>query len=408
MSIATAAVPLEGAGLPELDLRSERYAADPKGVLAEALAAGPMAVSKRGVELLSYELISQAFLSEHLDTAGPEHYTKLGAGPNLLRWVDNGLLSTMARARHDPIRRLLLQALNFRNVEAQRSFVNATAQRMARPWLGKGEVDLVAEFTEYYPINVLTEMIGIPREDIPGFAEAAHELHLLAAVPMAPGLPRVEHALAELESYVRDLLDKRRAKPQDDFVSALLAAQQDQQRLTEAELVGNLVNLIFAGMGTTTKQLASAVADIVAAGEWEHLAAHPDLIGPAINESLRFSPVTQFVVRIAQDDFEFNGVAFPRGTRLLLNLLAASRDPEKFPGPDVFDLGRVVDDSRLPFGWGVHRCLGQPLARLLMEEGLRVMLANLTDVVVVERDRGPHPAEMLGGPTKLLLTFRHR
>ncbi|MFJ6569332.1 cytochrome P450 [Streptomyces sp. NPDC091292] len=191
-------------------------------------------------------------------------------------------------------------------------------------------------------------------------------------------------------------------------MSALLAAQRDQHKLTEDELVGNLVNLIFAGMGTTTRQLASAVADIVTAGEWERLAAEPELIGPAINESLRFSPVTQLVVRIAQEDFDFGGVRFPKGTRFLLNLLAASRDPQKFPDPDTFDISRVTDDSRLPFGWGVHRCLGQPLARLLMEEGLRLTLARLTEVGIVERDRGPHPAEMLGGPGRLVLTFGRR
>ena len=408
MPTTTVTVPLEDAGLPPLDLRSEKFIEDPKGVLAEALAVGPLAVSKRGVEILSYGLISEAFLSEHLDTAGPEHYTKLGAGPNLLRWVDSGLLSTMGRDRHDPIRRLLLMALNFRNIEAQRAFVSETARHMAASWIDGTEVDLVADFTENYPIHVLSAMVGFPAEDIPGFAEAAHQLHLLAAVPMGPGLPRIEIALAELEKYVRSLLDKRRAKPEEDFVSALLAAQQDKKKLSEDELVGQLVNLIFAGMGTTTKQLAAAVADIVKAGEWENLAANPELIGQAINESLRFSPVTQFVVRIAQEDFDFNGVAFPKGTRILLNLLAASRDPEKFPDPDKFDIFRVTDDSRLPFGWGVHRCLGQPLARLLMEEGLRMMLENMTDVTLVERNRGPHPAEMLGGPTKVVLEFRRR
>lgn len=408
MSAVTAAVPLDAAGLPQLDLRSDRYVRDPRGVLAEALAGGPLALSRRGVEVLSYDLISQAFLSGHLDTAGPEHYTNLGAGPNLLRWVDNGLLTTMERARHDPIRRLLLIALSRRTVEAQRAAAAETARRLAEPWLDRGTVDLVGEFTEYYPINVLSEMIGFPREDIPGFAAAAHELHLLAAVPMAPGFPRIEQALADLETYVRGLLDKRRGRPGDDFVSALLAAREEQRKLSEDELVGNLVNLIFAGMGTTTKQFASAVADIVTAGGWENLAANPDLLGSAIDESLRFSPVTQFVVRIAQEDFDFHGIRLPKGTRLLLNLLAASRDPEKFPDPDTFDISRVTDDSRLPFGWGVHRCLGQPLARLLIEEGLRLMLANLTDVTVVERDRSAHPAQMLGGPARLLLRFRRR
>ena len=178
--------------------------------------------------------------------------------------------------------------------------------------------------------------------------------------------------------------------------------------LSEDELVGNLVNLVFAGMGTTTRQLASAVHDIVVNGRWEHLHAHPEDLAATINECLRFSPVTQFVVRIAQQDAEFGGLHYPKGTRVILNLLAASRDPEKFPDPDRFDITRVNDESRLPFGWGVHRCLGQPLARLLIEEGLKLLTSRLTDVAVVAREHGPHPTEMLSGPGALTLTFSRR
>ncbi|MCU1415628.1 MAG: cytochrome monooxygenase [Microbacteriaceae bacterium] len=395
-------------GVPPVDLRGDAFADNPRKVLAEALARGPVAKSKRGYEFLSYSLISDAFLDDKLDTAGPDHYERLGAGESVIWFVNNGLLSTMARTRHDPIRRLMLKAFSFRNIEAQRAEARRTATEMLETWIGDGEVDIIRQLTEYYPIRVMSAMIGIPREDIPGFAEAAHELHLLAAVPMAPGFPRLEVALEELKSYVRRLVEARRAEPQDDFVSALLAAQEVENKLSEDELIGNLVNLIFAGMGTTTKQFASAIHDIVKAGLWEELYQHPDELGDMINESLRFSPVTQFVVRIVQDDTVLGGREYPKGTRILLNLLAASRDPEKFTDPDRFDITRVNDESRLPFGWGVHRCLGQPLARLLIEEGLTLMSNRMTEVTVTDRDRGPHPAEMLGGSTSMTLSFSAR
>jgi cytochrome P450 len=396
-------------GMPVIDLRGAEFEQDPHAVLADALAQGPVAKSRRGFEFLSYSLISDAFLSDKLDTAGPEHYTRLGAGGAVLWFVDNGLLSTMARARHDPIRRLMLKAFSFRNVEEQRAQARETAEQMVGEWIADGRVELIGQLTEYYPIRVMSRMIGIPLEDIPGFAHAAHELHLLAAVPMAPGFPRLEAALGELTTYVRGLVERRRAYPRDgDFISTLLAAQADEHRMTEDELVGNLVNLVFAGMGTTTKQLASAVHDIVGSGLWEHLHEHPEDLAATINECLRFSPVTQFVVRIVQEDAELGGLLYPKGTRIILNLLAASRDPEKFPDPDRFDIARLNDESRLPFGWGVHRCLGQPLARLLIEEGLKVLTLAMTDVAVVSRERGPHPAEMLSGPEALTLTFTRR
>jgi cytochrome P450 len=303
----------------------------------------------------------------------------------------------------------MLKAFSFRNIEQQRAQARETAERMLEEWIGDGRVELIGQLTEYYPIRVMSRMIGIPQEDITGFANAAHELHLLAAVPMAPGFSRLEVALGELTGYVRGLIKQRRAQPQeDDFISTLLAAQADEQRISEDELVGNLVNLVFAGMGTTTRQLASAVHDIVTNRMWEHLYEHPEDLAAMLNECLRFSPVTQFVVRIAQEDAGLGGLVYPRGTRIILNLLAASRDPAKFPDPDRFDISRVYDTSRLPFGWGVHRCLGQPLARLLIEEGLKLMTARMTDVAVVSRERGPHPAEMLSGPEALTLTFSRR
>jgi cytochrome P450 len=114
------------------------------------------------------------------------------------------------------------------------------------------------------------------------------------------------------------------------------------------------------------------------------------------------------VVRIVQRDAEIDGRLYAAGTRILFNLLAASRDPEKFPDPDRFDPARGADDSRLPFGWGVHRCLGQPLARLLIEEGLRAMTERITEVHADADSAGPHPSEMLGGPTSLPMTFRPR
>lgn len=396
------------ASLPELDLRSAAFQQDPDSVLAHTRAISPLARSRRGVEVLSYELISQGLLEPGFDTADAEHYRKLGAGNALLRFVEDGLLSTMDRARHDPIRRLLMKAFAFQRIDVHRQMMREVAQAMLAEFIDDGACDLVQQFTEFYPIVVLCRMIGVPEADIPRFSAAAHELHLLADVPMAPGFPRLENALAELEEYVSDLLRQRREAPQDDFLSSLLIAQEEEGRLTEAELVGNLVNLIFAGMGTTTMQLASAVEDLLSNGLWERLHAEPEILAAAVDECLRFSPVTQFVVRIPLQETVFGGYRFAPGERLILNLLAGSRDPEQFPEPDRFDITRDELTSRLPFGWGVHRCLGQSLARGLIEEALTLFIAELTDVTLVSRDRGPQPAAMLGGPNSLKITFSKR
>jgi cytochrome P450 len=400
--------PITTVDLPELDLRGDAFAMDPNRALAEVRRQSPLARSRRGVEVLSYELISKAFVAAGLDTADSDHYRRLGAGPALLRFVDDGLLSTMDRARHDPIRRLMMQAFAFRRIDVHRAMMREVATEMLQLFIDDGRCDFVQDFTEFYPITVLCRLIGVPPADISRFAAAAHELHLMAAVPMAPGFPRLEAALAELDGYVSELLQLRRENPQDDFISSLLAAQEQEGRLSEAELVGNLINLIFAGMGTTTMQLASALRLLTEHGLWDQVHFEPELLPKAVDECLRFSPVTQFVVRVPTEDTVFGGYLFPKGERIILNLLAGSRDPALFPEPDKFDIGREKIDSRLPFGWGAHRCLGQPLARGLIEVALSVLSSELTDIEVESLETAAHPAAMLGGPSHLLITFQRR
>ena len=143
-------------------------------------------------------------------------------------------------------------------------------------------------------------------------------------------------------------------------------------------------------------------------GLWEELAAKPELIPDALDEVLRFYPVTQFVVRIPLEDAVVGNVLFPEGSRVLLNLMAASRDGDHFQNPDRFDITRDVRHSRLPFGWGVHHCIGHALARTSMIEALRLLTSQLTEVVVTSRTVEAPPSAMLSGPDQLHITFARR
>ena len=289
--------------MPVINLRDAEFERDPRAVLAEALAKGPVAKSRRGFEFLSYALISEAFLSGKLDTAGPDHYTRLGAGGAVLWFVDNGLLSTMSRARHDPIRRLMLKAFSFRQVDSSAPRRGRPPRSSSRSGSGTAGVELIGQLTEYYPIRVMSRMIGIPQEDIPRFACGRPRAAPARRRADGPRIPPPGGRARRADRLVRGLIAQRRAYPrEDDFITTLLAAQADEGRISEDELVGNLVNLVFAGMGTTTKQLASAVHDIVPNDLWERLHQRPADLQATINECLRFSPVTQFVVRIAQED----------------------------------------------------------------------------------------------------------
>src|SRR5262249_13008475 len=147
---------------------------------------------------------------------------------------------------------------------------------------------------------VLCLLLGVPPDDIPAFHRAAIDLHLMGAVPLAPHFPRLEEALLELWAFVHGIVEQRKAQPRDDFISALITAQRDEARLTDEEVVWNLVNLLFAGQDTTRFQLASAVRVFASVpGLWDRLSADPALLPAALEEALRLRPVSQFVVRRA-------------------------------------------------------------------------------------------------------------
>ena len=400
-------IEVDEASLPPLDVRSEVFARDPHGVLRATRLHGPLARSHRGIEVLAFDVCAAIFSSDAFETLGTDHFRDKGAPQSLLDFVEHGLLLNVDRARHDRMRRVLVRAFTIRRIEEQRDIMRDVAHRLLEPMLDTGGGDLVADFTERYPMEVLCRLLGVPAEDIPAFHRAAIDLHLMGAVPFAPGFARLDEALGELWCFVHGLLEARRVAPRGDFISALIGAQDGEARLTDQEIVWNLVNLLFAGQDTTRYQLASAVRVLTGTpGVWDHLAVDEASVPAALEEAMRLHPVSQFVVRRATAPAEAEGLRFPPGRRIILNLLAASRDPDAFPDPDRFDPGRGAS-YRLPFGWGLHHCLGHALARAEMIEALTLLARATTDVEVAAGTEAP-AASMLGGPESLPLTFRRR
>jgi cytochrome P450 len=400
-------IEVDEARLPELDVRSDAFRADPYGTITHGRERGPLARSHRGIEVLSFDVCAAIFASDRFATLGTGHFRAKGAPDVLVNFVEHGLLLNMTGDTHDRIRRVMSRAFSFRQIDKLRELMRDVARDLLEPVVQRGRCDLVAEFTEHYSMEVLCRFLGVPPADIPAFHRAAIDLHLMGAVPLAPHFPRLEEALLELFAFVHDLVELRKAEPRDDFISALIAAQAQDARLTDDEVVGNLVNLLFAGQDTTRFQLASAVRVFASVpGLWDRLATDPVLLPRALEEAMRLRPVSQFVVRQAEQPADAGGFVFPAGRRIILNLLAASRDPEVFAAADDFDLERDAT-YRLPFGWGVHYCLGQALARAEMCEALELLVRDTVcpDIGAV---RDAPAAAMLGGPESLSLMFRRR
>jgi cytochrome P450 len=408
-----ATTPLREEDLPILDVSGADFQRDPHPTIAQVRASGRFAFSRRGVEVLAHDDVITLLRDDRLVTQTHSTYESYGAGEMLRAFAHDGLLSAMQGDRHDRIRRVFLAAFRARLIEDERGRMRAVASRLTDQMLAPVlPLDLVQAFTSPYPMEVLCHLLGIPAADIPEFTAAATQLHLLAQVPLAPGFPKIEAALRTLWDYCAELVAERRRRPREDAISALIQVQATAGRITDSELVWNIANLIFAGQDTTRYQLASSVRAILEVpGLWDRMAGEPDLVRQVAEETFRWYPVVNFVVRIPSEDVVYGGVEMRAGRRVILNFQAASRDPERFAEPFVFTprpVGRNDRSFDAPFGLGMHYCLGAALARAEIQEALGVLTSRLTGLAVDGELEMTAAAGMLHGPEAMPVTFRAR
>lgn len=391
--------------LPLFDLQDAAFQSDPHGTFGSLLEQGPLARTRRGIEVLGYDWNYRLYAERRLDTPGVQAFIDKGVPPTFQSFLEDGFLLGFHGEKHDLIRRVIQKGFSIRQVEGMRAMMRDVAGQLVDEFAA-GKADFVADFSMKFPVISICRLLGVPEEDIPRFKDAAVVLHLMGAVPIAPGFPRIEAALATLRDYVAELVARRRADPQPDFISALIEAQESEGKLTESELVWNIANLLFAGQDTTRFQLAGIVrAAIEQPGNaWTRLADDPSLVGKVMWEGMRFYPTVKWSSRKPLEDFTFEGFCFERGKWVFLSNHAATRDPAAFPDPHRYDIDRDQTFA-LAFGRGLHHCAGQMLARAGMEEALLVLSQRLPDL----RLSGPvvetKPTSMVGGPEVMPVTF---
>ena len=198
---------------------------------------------------------------------------------------------------------------------------------------------------------------------------------------------QIEQAVTEFYEYAGDLLDRRREDPGEDLISTLIAAEEAGDRLSDVELVNLVLNVLVGGVDTTQSQLAHALrlfADHP--DQWERLAAEPELAPKAVDEVLRFEPITPFTARIAMEDVVYRDVTFPEGTVVLVCAFTGNRDGE----PDAFDITAERKAKPLTFGAGVHYCLGANLARAELQEALTFLAPRMPGPRARRRARVRH------------------
>jgi cytochrome P450 len=321
--------------------------------------------------------------------------------PDFQDLLDHNLL-LIDGARHRRLRGLVAKAFTPRRVEALRSRVTAQVGELLDRAAARGRMDVVADLARPLPAIVIAELLGVPLAERARFCAWSDDLvELLDPLSGRDGLEPPRRATGELAVVFRALLAERRDAPRDDLLSAMLAAEEDGERLREGELVALASLLLAAGHETTTNLIANAVLLLLRhPGERKRLQDDLALLPSAVEECLRFEPPVQLTDRAVVAPTELAGVRLAPGAIVVALLAAANRDPAVFPDPDRFDVGR--DGGRhLAFGLGAHVCLGASLARLEAQEVLSGLLRRFPDFRGASEPPGFKPSIVLRGPTAL-------
>lgn len=336
------------------------------------------AVTDYGLAILRYEEVSRLLKHPRLkqgSAAWPAH-NGVTEGP-FAEWFASWVLNKEGEEHHR-LRRLMNPAFSHKLIAGLVPRFQALAAELVDGFADRGECDFTAEFAEPYAARVIAIMLGLPEDEWEVIARDSATLGLAMGITLKRDLPEIEEALGRLHAYADALIADRTANPGGDFMSALVKAQRDDDRLSERELRDAIVLLIFGGYDTTRNQLGLAMRTFMRhLDQWDLLAADPALGGRAVEEVMRVDPTVRWVTREAKETFEFQGLTIEEGTTIHLFSESAGTDPRVFGEPS-FD----ITAERRPhygFGGGAHHCLGHFVARSDMSEALPLLARRLRD-----------------------------
>jgi cytochrome P450 len=304
---------------------------------------------------------------------------------------------------HRRLRRLMNPAFSARRATALLPRFRALATELTDTFADRGSCEFVTEFAEPYAARVIALLLGLPETEWPVIARESAVLGLALGVTVRQDLDRVEHALAALHAYADHAIADRRRRDRDDFLSHLVRAGRDSDRLSTTELRDSLVLLLFGGLDTTRNQLGLALQTFTRhPAQWNLLAERPELGPRAAEEVIRVNPTVRWITREALDDFTFRDLPIPAGTTIQLWTESAGTDPRAH-GPYSFDItaGR---EPHFGFGGGLHHCLGHFIARGDIAEALPVLARRLRDPRITDGARWL-PDSGNTGPVRLPLRF---
>ena len=283
---------------------------------------------------------------------------------------------------HTRLRALVNRAFVSRQVERLRPRITQLAHQLVDKMEAQGSADLLPALATPVPITVIAEMLGVPVEMGPQLLDWSHrmvEMYMHRATRETE--ESANRAALEFGDFIRRHAEERRRNPGDDLLSLLIAAREEGEKLSENELVSSTILLLNAGHEATVHQTGNAVRSILLqGGDPRRFFGSPEATAATVEECLRFDAPLHMFTRFAYRELELaDGVTVKPGDQIGLLLGAANRDPAAFANPADFAPGRG-DQKNVTFGAGIHFCIGAPLARIELQESLRVLFERLPDI----------------------------
>jgi cytochrome P450 len=284
---------------------------------------------------------------------------------------------------HRRLRNLVNPALAPRAVDRYRPTMRRFLEQLLEDVPADGRTEFIGDFAKPYPSLVIAEVMGAPLEDAPRLHHWSNMIQRqFDPTSLMTEREQIEQAVAEFYAYEDELIVRRRPAPGDDLISALIKAEEAGDRLSDDELRNLVLNILVGGVDTSQSQLAHAIRLLaVHPDQWDLLRSDPrGLASAAVEEALRFEPITPFTARILVDEVEHRGVTFPAGSIVLVSAWHANREEAE---PDRFDLTADRGGARLlTFGAGIHYCAGANLARVEMQEALAFLAERVASLAI--------------------------
>ncbi|HEX4202849.1 MAG TPA: cytochrome P450 [Ktedonobacteraceae bacterium] len=317
--------------------------------------------------------------------------------------------------RHNQLRALVSQAFTPRTIVQLAPRIAEISRELLDTVASQEHMDIIDDFSAPLPVIVISEMLGVPASDREQFKQWSDELiaveydEIIDEAQRKAMIQRIRQTVRKIEDYFRQVLAERRRQPQNDLISALLAAQIEGQSLTEEELLGFCTLLLVAGNITTTNLIGNALLCFDEHPEvMEHLHATPELVPSAIEEVLRYRSPAVVIVRYPLSDVTVGDQHIKRGETIMAWLACANHDPAQFPDAERFDVERNPN-KHLAFGHGLHFCLGAPLARLESKIALEIVLQRFDNIRRVSTQNvDPVSSSFIYGIKHLPVTFSVR